>query len=504
MSTTRNPDEGPEQAVIAPQRSPAAPVTPQPEPDPRTVEAPLIDPSVVEQIELVEIGEVASPTAPRRVDPSVPERERDDRPYRGLRPKLAERLILAVAVAIPFLQAPGLIFTDSRSDLTVNPGLFLSRVFQTWSSTYDLGHVQSGQFVGYIFPMAPFYAGGAATGMPMWVVQRVWLALILVAAGIGVSRLIGALWERDDGLARLLGGLVFVLNPYVVTQLNRGTITLTAYAVLPWLLYAAHRGMLEPRRWRWPIAAGFFVAMAGGGVNAAVLLWVMLAPLLLVIYEVAILGRSRRAAWSLLWRTGVCVLLLSLWWIIPTTLQSGFGADFLSFTEQPATIWQTNSVSESLRLLGYWITYFQIGFGASRPVVPPTTAYLFAPLLVAGSFAVPVLAFAFLSITWRKPYIPFFVLLAVGAIIAMAVGFPPGKPLNRLLVRAYYDYPLLQILRTTYKAAPLLAIALAVLVGTGGAAAVRRIRLVNNRRAAIVGLFAAPIVFGFPLVTGTA
>ncbi len=504
MSTTRNPDEGPEQAVLNPQETPTVPAAPVPETDPRTVEAPLIDPSIAQTIELVEIGEVASPTVPSAPESDEAQREPDVRPYRGLRPKIAERLITAVAIAIPFMQAPGLMFTDSRSDLTVNPSLFLSRVLQVWSSTYDLGHVQSGQFVGYIFPMAPFYAGGAATGAPMWIVQRVWLALILLAAGIGVSRLIGALWRKDDGLARLLGGLVYVLNPYVVTQLNRGTITLTAYAVLPWLLYAAHRGMLEPRRWRWPIAAGFFVAMAGGGVNAAVLLWVMLAPLLLVIYEVAVIGRSRIAAWSLLWRTGICVLLLSLWWIIPTTLQSKFGADFLSFTEQPSTIWETNSVSESLRLLGYWISYFQIGFGASRPVVPPTTVYLFAPLLVAGSFAVPVLAFSFLSITWRRPYVPFFVLLAVGAIIAMAVGFPPGKPLNRLLVRAYYDFPLLQILRTTYKAAPLLAVALAVLVGTGGAAAIRRIRLVNNRRAAIAGLMAAPILFGWPLVTGTA
>jgi len=466
---------------------------------PASVE-PLIAAETTASVGLIEIGEVAAPaTQP------APLTETQVAPARiPLTPKWAERLLVLAATTMTFLQRPGLMFTDSRSDLTADPILFLSRVVDVWSQTYDLGHVQSGQFVGYLFPMAPFYAGGAAAGIPMWIVQRVWLALILVGGAIGVSRLIGALWDRHDGAARLLAGLVFTFNPYVVTQLNRGTVTLLAYAVLPWLLVAAHRGVLEPRRWRWPIAGGLLVAIGGGGVNAAVLIWVLLAPLLLVGYEVAVIGRSRRAAWSFLWRTMLCVAGLSLWWAIPVTLQSKFGADFLSFTEQPSTIWATNSVSESLRLLGYWISYFQIGFGAGRPVVPPTTVYLFAPFLVAASFAVPLVAFGALSRIWKRPYVPFFVLLAVGACTIMAVGFPPGKPLYTLLIKAYYGIPLLQILRTTYKAAPLLALALSCLVGAGGAELLRRASTVGARRAILAGLVLLPVTFGWPMFNGKA
>lgn len=484
--------------VVAPGTPPAELPTRRPE----TTEPPLVEPDLAASVELVEIGEVVE--LPPAVEPEPSSDEPSARPYRDLRPRVANRILAAVAFAIPFLQAPGKVFTDSRSDLTADPILFLNRVVDVWSTTYDFGHVQSGQFVGYLFPMAPFFAGGTAIGLPMWVVQRLWLALLLTAAAIGVSKIVSALWNRSDGLACLVAGLVFLLNPYIVTQVNRGTVTLLAYAVLPWLMYAAHRALLEPRRWRWPIIGGLLVASGGGGVNAAVLLWVMIAPLGLILYEVGVIGRSRRAAWSVLWRTGICVGGLSLWWVIPVGLQGTFGADFLSFTEQPSTIWATNSVSESLRLLGYWITYFQIGFGASRPVVPPTTPYLFMPLLVLGSFSVPVLAFAFLTNIWRRAYVPFFVMLAVGAIIAMSVGFPPGKPLNRLLVSAYYEFPLLQILRTTYKAAPLLAVAMAVLVGAGGSEAIRRIRIPGSRRTAIAGLIAAPLVFGWPLVSGTA
>ena len=37
----------------------------------------------------------------------------------------------------------------------------------------------------------------------------------------------------------------------------------------------------------------------------------------------------------------LCALLGSVWWIIPVTFQSRYGADFLSFIEQPQTIWAT-------------------------------------------------------------------------------------------------------------------------------------------------------------------
>ena len=44
-----------------------------------------------------------------------------------------------------------------------------------WSSTTDLGHVQSGQFVGYLFPMGPWFAAADAIGISIWVAQRIWL-----------------------------------------------------------------------------------------------------------------------------------------------------------------------------------------------------------------------------------------------------------------------------------------------------------------------------------------
>ena len=66
--------------------------------------------------------------------------------------------LTAISFLLAFAQAPGRAFFDTRVELGADPGLFLHRVAQVWSAQTDLGHVQSGQFVGYLFPMGPWYA----------------------------------------------------------------------------------------------------------------------------------------------------------------------------------------------------------------------------------------------------------------------------------------------------------------------------------------------------------
>ena len=103
-----------------------------------------------------------------------------------------------VSFAIAFWQRPWGVYSDTRIEMVTNPGLLLSRVSQIWTSTVDLGHIQASQFVGYLFPMAPFFAGGDAVGLPLVVVQRLWIGLFLAIAAWGVVRLIEALRHRPD------------------------------------------------------------------------------------------------------------------------------------------------------------------------------------------------------------------------------------------------------------------------------------------------------------------
>ncbi len=258
---------------------------------------------------------------------------------------------------------------DTKIGLHLDPGGFLASVASTWSPTEDLGHVQGGQYSGYLFPMGPFFALGRAAGLAPWLVHRLWLGALLALAAWGTLRLLDALLERPRGVAHLVAGLVVLLNPYVVVFTARTTVTLLGYAALPWLLLAVHRGLRAPRSWWWPAAFAVVVACSGGGVNAAVTAWLLLGPLLLALYERLVGGVGWRALLAFGWRTAALTALASLWWVIPVLVQTRHGVDFLRFTEQPGSIWSTTSLSESLRLMGYWLSYLGVGFGGSlRPL----------------------------------------------------------------------------------------------------------------------------------------
>src|SRR4051812_30154899 len=93
--------------------------------------------------------------------------------------------LAALSLLIALVQRPGLASSDTKIDLHVDPVGFLGDVASAWSSTGDLGHVQGGQYGGYLFPMGPFFALGHALGAAPWLVQRLWLGLVLALAVLG-------------------------------------------------------------------------------------------------------------------------------------------------------------------------------------------------------------------------------------------------------------------------------------------------------------------------------
>ena len=68
--------------------------------------------------------------------------------------------------------------------------------------------------------------------------------------------------------------------------------TLLAYAALPWLLLAVHRGLRDPRGWRWPAAVALLVTASGGGINGAVTAWMLLGPALLLALRAGVRAAS--------------------------------------------------------------------------------------------------------------------------------------------------------------------------------------------------------------------
>ena len=414
----------------------------------------------------------------------------------------------AGSFALAFAQRPGWATADTKINLHVSPGAYLSQAAAMWTSTGQLGDVQAGQQAGYLFPMGPFFALGHALGISDWVVQRLWLGSLLALATWGVVRLLDALLGGRRGSAQLVAGAVLVLNPFVVTYVNRTTVTLLAYAALPWLMLVVHRGLRDPRRWRWAAAFALLVTASGGGVNGAVTAWMLLGPVLLAFYEILFADARWSGLRALGWRTVTLTVLASLWWVVPAYVQSTYGINFLHFTEQPGTIWGTTSITESLRLMSFWLSYVGIGFqGTAIAYFDDSRTLLFSAPVVVATLLLPAAALTGFVWTRRWRYGPFFLGLAIIAVVIMAAGFPPSTPLRHGLTFTYNHLSVVQFLRASYKAAPLLAVALACLAGAAAPHALAALRSAGGGALAAAGATLFGVVLclaAWPLVTGRA
>lgn len=411
-----------------------------------------------------------------------------------------------VAYVVALVQRPGDVIADTKVDLYVDPARFLSNVLSVWSPTTDLGHVFAAQYSGYAWPMAPWFAAGDALGAPTWLVHRLWLGTVLALAGWGVVRLLDALASPRRGALHVAAGFLYVINPYVAVYANRTSISLLSYAALPWLLLAVHRGLREPRGWRWPAVFALVLGSTGGGVNVAVTAWLLVGPLLLLVYERRWGGVPRGAVRPYLMRSVGVNAVAQLWWVVPVLIQGLAAPSFLPFSEQPGTIWSTTSLTESLRLMGFWTSYVGVGFGGTlRAFQGSAPAMLFLLPVVLAGLLVPALALAAFPVTRRWRYAPFFVLLTFAGLLIMAAGWPEGTPLRRVATGAYYRVQSIDVLRTTYKAGALTALGIAVLGGAAFAAAWERaIRRAWFRPALALGAIALTALAAWPLVTGRA
>jgi len=96
-------------------------------------------------------------------------------------------LVGAIALVLTFAQAPGQVSPDTKLDLTANPLRFLARATNLWNSDLPLGQAQN-QAYGYLFPHGTFFLLGHLLGLPGWITQRVWWALLLAVGFWGLLR----------------------------------------------------------------------------------------------------------------------------------------------------------------------------------------------------------------------------------------------------------------------------------------------------------------------------
>jgi hypothetical protein len=376
-----------------------------------------------------------------------------------------EHLVLAMVAFVPQLLAdPGVVTSDTKSFLYLDPGTFLRQSASMWDPTVALGTVTHEQ-VGYLFPMGPFYWVMSTLHVSTWVAQRLWVGAIIFAAGAGVLYLTRHLGMNEP--ARGVAALAFCLSPYLLQYVGRISVILLPWAGLPWMV-AFIAQAARTRGWRYPALFALVVA-AVGGINASSLVYVGIAPVLWLPYAVFVSREiTRRDAWRCVWRTGVLSLAVSLYWIVGLEIEGAYGVNVLKYTETVSTVSQTSVASEVLRGLGYWYFYGTDRMGAWMPASVSFTQDLW---LLASSFAVPVLAVVAASLLrWTQR--SYFVLLVLVGMICAVGAFPYSNPsFFGQAVRSFMLHSTVGLaLRSTDRATPLVILGLAVLLGGGVAA----------------------------------
>ncbi|MFJ8912409.1 alpha-(1-_3)-arabinofuranosyltransferase [Amycolatopsis sp. NPDC102389] len=355
-------------------------------------------------------------------------------------------IVLALTV-LSFVQRPGRTTFDTKLDLAVDPLAFLGRALHLWNPQATAGELQN-QAYGYLFPMGPFFAVCQAVGVPVWIAQRLWCAILLSVA-FGGALLVARALKMGNERTRLIGAVGYALAPRMVTEIGSLSSEMLPAVLLPWvllpLILADRIG--SPRR-----AAGLsaLAVLCMGGINGAMVVMALVLPGLWLLTRK---WRSTHVALVIWWF--VFVVGVVLWWFLPLVLLGQYSLPFLDYIESATNTTAPMSLFEVLRGTNQWVAYVVQG----TPWWPSGWALIDNPVLMAATglvAAVGLFGLARRGLPERR----FLVLGVLTGLTLLTVGYvgtldsPLAEPVRHLL-----DGPLAP-LRNVHKFEPVLRLPL--------------------------------------------
>jgi arabinofuranan 3-O-arabinosyltransferase len=357
----------------------------------------------------------------------------------------------AAALILTFAQSPGQISPDTKLDLTANPVRFLARAFNLWNSELPFGQAQN-QAYGYLFPHGAFFLAGDLLGLPGWVTQRLWWALLLIVGFWGLLRVAEALNDgRGIGspTSRIIAAAAFALSPRVLTTLGAISSETLPMMLAPWVLLPvilALRGQASVRVMA-ARSAGAIALM--GAVNAVATLTGCLAA---IIWWAAHRPNRLWLRFTAWWLS--CAVLAVLWWVVALVLLGRISPPFLDFIESSGVTTQWMSLTEMLRGTDAWTPFVAPNATAGASLVTGSVAVLATTLVAAAGLA----GLAMRTMPARGRLI---VILLIGVVL-LAVGYSGGlgSPVAQQ-VQAFLDAGGTPV-RNMHKLEPLLRLPLAL------------------------------------------
>ncbi|KDF00184.1 membrane protein [Mycolicibacterium aromaticivorans JS19b1 = JCM 16368] len=300
--------------------------------------------------------------------------------------------VFLVALVLCFAQSPGLISPDTKLDLTANPLRFLTRAANLWNSDLPFGQAQN-QAYGYLFPHGAFFLLGDTLGLPGWVTQRLWWALLLTAGFWGVLRVAEALGIGTRS-SRIIGALAFALSPRVLTTLGSISSETLPMMLAPWVLLPVilalrgGAGVAGPATSDRSRSLRVLAARAGlalalmGAVNAVATFTGCLPAIIWWLCHRPNRVWLRFSAW---W--ALASALAVTWWVVALLLLGRISPPFLDFIESSGVTTQWASLTEMLRGTDSWTPFVSPNATAAAELVTQPAMVLATTLVAAGGMA---------------------------------------------------------------------------------------------------------------------
>ncbi|MBL0748195.1 alpha-(1-_3)-arabinofuranosyltransferase domain-containing protein [Nocardioides baculatus] len=413
------------------------------------------------------------------------------------RPGPADWAAYALIVFFSLVQQVGRTTLDTRVELAERPTSFLAGGFSLWHGTTNFGELLN-QAYGYLWPQGPFFVLVELSGMPTWLGQRLWCAVVLLVAYEGARRCARAL-GFDSGPASL-AGLVYTFSPRLLGTVGVISAETLPGAVLPWVvlpILLCARGALGPVRAA--VLSGAAVVCMGG-VNAVEVIGSLPMPLLIAVWAT---WRRLVPLRFLVWWSGAMALACT-WWLLPLLTLGRFSPPFYEYVESASNTTGVIGWSEALRGASHWVAFITTG---GRGWWPAAHAYVVEPALILVAAVVTAIGLLGLVRYRDTMRVPLVAGLGIGlAALTIAHGGWEGSPLSGFFLDAL-EGPL-QVFRNVHKVDPTVRFAVAMGFASAVAEAsvlVARRRLPVLRPALVQGLAGILVlVLGQPFLVNDA
>src|SRR6266581_2472811 len=331
-------------------------------------------------------------------------------------------LVWLLALIVFAVNDPGRMIFDTKLGVDIDAAGFYAHLWPLWNPLEWFGTLQN-QYIGYAIPMGPFFLAGQLLRIPVWVIERLWLSLLVAVGYWGMAKLATALRIGSDG-SRLLAGIIFATWPTFTIVIGSTSAAALPGLLAPWAVLPLVAALRQRRSIVMACARSGAAVLLMGGVNAVSTICALVLPALFIVTHSR--GRQRVKV-CLCWAAAVAAA--TAWWAGPLLLQGRYSFNFLPYVEQAATTTKTMSATAFLRGAGNWTAYLDLG----TPWLSAGWAMVATPAAIAASAVAAAAGLYGLARSDMPEQL--WLRLAVGlAALAALAGYPGpfGGPLHGL------------------------------------------------------------------------